>query len=261
MPSDVASVVSSPASGHGSPPGAPAGRQLVAIVDDDSLFRESLSINLVEAGFLVVEFPDGADAVDYFSKGGTCDVILLDWRMPKMDGPKVLRWLRASNFDIPVIFLTVLDDEIYEAAALDGGAVDFIEKSRSFSIVLKRISLIGGRHAASGEEPPDVEQHVGKLELRHDCKRASWDGKQVNLTVTKFDIVSLLINKGGSDASYREIYDLVHGEGFIAGIDGEGHRVNVRTFIKRIRRKFRAVDENFGHIENYPAFGYRWRPE
>ena len=261
MPSDVASAVSSPTGGHSNPLGGPVEQQLVAIIDDDSLFRESLSINLVEAGFLVIEFPDGADAVEYFSKGGTCDVILLDWRMPRMDGPKVLRWLRASNYDIPVIFLTVLDDEIYEEAALDGGAVDFIEKSRSFSIVLKRISLIGGRQTASDEEHPEVEQHIGKLELRHDCKRASWDGKHVNLTVTEFDIVSLLINKGGSDASYREIYDLVHGEGFIAGIDGEGHRVNVRTFIKRIRRKFRAVDESFGHIENYPAFGYRWRPE
>ncbi len=261
MPSDAASVISSPAGNHGSPPEVAAEQRLVAIVDDDSLFRESLSINLVEAGFQVIEFPDGADAVTYFSKGGTCDVILLDWRMPKMDGPKVLRWLRASNLDIPVIFLTVLDDEIYEEAALDGGAVDFIEKSRSFSIVLKRISLIDGRQASSGEEPPENEQHIGKLELLHDCKRASWDEKRVNLTVTEFDIVSLLINKSGSDASYREIYDLVHGEGFIAGIDGEGHRVNVRTFIKRIRRKFRAVDENFDHIENYPAFGYRWRPE
>ena len=107
MPSDAASVISSPAGNHGSPTEAAAEQRLVAIVDDDSLFRESLSINLVEAGFQVIEFPDGADAVTYYSKGGTCDVILLDWRMPKMDGPKVLRWLRASDLDIPVIFLTV----------------------------------------------------------------------------------------------------------------------------------------------------------
>ena len=163
MPSDAASAVSSPTGGHSNPLGGPVEQQLVAIIDDDSLFRESLSINLVEAGFLVIEFPDGADAVEYFSKGGTCDVILLDWRMPRMDGPKVLRWLRASNYDIPVIFLTVLDDEIYEEAALDGGAVDFIEKSRSFSIVLKRISLIGGRQTAFEEEHPEVEQHILKL--------------------------------------------------------------------------------------------------
>ena len=261
MPSDAASVVSSPVSGRSSSSDVPAEQQLVAIVDDDSMFRESLAVNLVSAGFLVVEFSDGADAVAYFAKGGTCDVILLDWRMPKMDGPKVLRWLRASDLDIPVIFLTVLDDEIYEEAALDGGAVDFIEKSRSFSIVLKRISLIAGRQASSSDEPQKGQQRVGKLELDHDCKRGSWGGERVNLTVTEFDIVSLLVSKSGSDASYREIYDLVHGEGFIAGIDGEGHRVNVRTFIKRIRRKFRAVDGTFDHIENYPAFGYRWRPE
>ena len=57
---------------------------------------------------------------------------------------------------------------------------------------------------------------------------------------------------------YREIYDLVHGKDFVAGYGAEGYRANVRTFIKRIRKKFRDVDAEFDHIHNYAGFGYRW---
>ncbi len=60
--------------------------------------------------------------------------------------------------------------------------------------------------------------------------------------------------------SYRAIYDVVHGRGFIAGEGSDGFRTNVRSMIKRIRQKFREVDDHFEEIENYPGFGYRWRP-
>src|SRR3546814_13840039 len=60
---------------------------------------------------------------------------------------------------------------------------------------------------------------------------------------------------------YRDIYDLVHGDGFQAGAAGEGYRANVRGFIKRIRRKFEEMDPAFSAIENYPGFGYRLRAQ
>ena len=65
--------------------------------------------------------------------------------------------------------------------------------------------------------------------------------------------------RAGRDVSYREIYDLVRGEGFRAGSGEQGYRANVRALIKRIRQKFRDVDPTFDLIENYPGFGYRWR--
>ena len=73
------------------------------------------------------------------------------------------------------------------------------------------------------------------------------------------NIVAYLAENASRDVSYREIYDIVHGEGFMAG-DGEvGFRTNVRAFVKRIRQKFREVDPVFSTINNYPGFGYRWR--
>jgi two-component system response regulator ChvI len=237
-------------------------RKRVVVVDDDALFRESLGLNLIENGYEIDDFGDGESVLRYFAGGGTADAILLDWRMPGVDGLAVLRRLRDDDVQIPVIFLTVLSDEIYEEAALRWGAVDFIEKSRSLSIILQRLRLItdGAKRSAGGEAAGEAPSSFtrGKLELRTDINRAFYDGKRVDLTLTEFQIVRLLASANEIDVSYRQIYDLVRGKDFIAGYGEEGYRVNVRSFIKRIRQKFRDVDESFACIENYPGFGYRW---
>jgi two-component system response regulator ChvI len=98
----------------------------------------------------------------------------------------------------------------------------------------------------------------GKLELRPTIGRAFWDGHRVELTLTEFTILQTLADVPKRDFSYREIYDLVRGEGFVAGWGEEGYRVNVRSFIKRIRQKFRSIDDNFDCIKNYSGYGYYW---
>lgn len=238
----------------------------VALIDDDDLFRESLSLNLADEGYEVVTFDRGAPALEFFASGGNVDIVLLDWRMPKMDGIDVLRQLRAEGFDVPVIFLTVLSDQIYEEAALAGGAVDFVEKSRSLSILLKRMQIIVSGRKGGGDDVAEAGNgqsafRCGPLELRLEGSRAFWNGVRVDLTLTEFNIVRLMATRTGQDISYREIYDLVHGKGFVAGYGAAGYRANVRAFIKRIRQKFRTVDAAFDQIENYPGFGYRWSEE
>ncbi len=235
----------------------------IVLVDDDDSFRESLGLNLIDEGFVVVSFNGGVPALDYFARGGEADVILLDWRMPVMNGLEVLRRLRRAGTTTPVIFLTVLSDDIYEEAALEGGAVDFIDKSRRLSILVRRLQLIteGMRPVVAEAEPrqprSDVVQ-LARLELRFDINRAGWSGTTLDLTLTEFKIVALLATRAGEDVGYREIYDLVHGKDFVAGYGAEGYRANVRTFIKRIRKKFRDVDPEFDQIHNYAGFGYRW---
>jgi two-component system response regulator ChvI len=230
------------------------------LVDDDDLFRESLGLNLIDEGYEVTSFAGGAEALDYLKRGGFADMMLLDWRMPKLTGMDVLRQMRGAGITIPVIFLTVLSDDIYEEAALEGGAVDFIDKSRRLPILLRRLQLIaeGGRPAIEPEPARAPSLRLGPLALRFDTYRALWAGRTVDLTLTEFKIITLLAERAGRDVGYREIYDLVHGKDFIAGHGLEGYRANVRTFIKRIRKKFRDVDPGFDHIENYAGFGYRW---
>ena len=232
------------------------------LVDDDDLFRESLGLNLVDEGYEVTSFDNGRDALAYLN-GGDADVMLLDWRMPNLTGIDVLRRMRGAGITIPVIFLTVLTDDIYEQAALEGGAVDFIDKARRLPILLKRLQLIaqGGRSAPEPEPVPVSSLRLGQLTLRFGTNRALWAGRAVDLTLTEFRIVTLLAERAGRDVGYREIYDLVHGKDFVAGQGSEGYRANVRTFIKRIRKKFRDLDPGFDHIENYASFGYRWTAE
>ena len=238
----------------------------ILIADDDPLFRESLAGNLLAAGYDVEGFPDGQAMLDRLSGDGNCDLILLDWKMPRINGIEVLRRLREGGYDYPVIFLTVLSDQFYEEAALHGGAVDFVEKSRSFSILAKRIELTlqGPRaqgDAAGARDETGEDVRLGELHLTVDTSRARWRDREVSLSFTEFRMVHCLASRAGTDVSYRELYDMVHGKGFYAGHGADGYRANVRTFIKRIRRKFKEIDPGFDEIENYPGFGYRWRPD
>jgi len=231
----------------------------VMVVDDDELFLESVSTNLSDAGYRINAFPNGADAIDFLADQNPADLLLLDWKMPGITGIEVMQRLRAQQVDIPIIFLTVLSDQIYEEAGLLGGAVDFVEKSRSFSILRRRIELIMGGEKKPARFQGESTQAGDALVLRYDSHRAQWKGLPLNLTLTEFRIVAYMVEHRDRDVSYREIYDIVHGEGFMAG-DGEvGFRTNVRAFIKRIRQKFRDADPNFTQIGNYPGFGYRWR--
>ncbi|CAA7616773.1 response regulator transcription factor [Magnetospirillum sp. UT-4] len=234
----------------------------VVLVDDDDLFRESLGRNLSDAGYAVRDFARGAAALDHLlAEPEPAALVILDWRMPEMNGIEVLKRIRGANIDVPAIFLTALTDQIYEEAALATGAVDFVEKSRSFTILEKRIGLIlegtKARGAANCNEAETLE--LGALALNFRTSRALWRERPVELTLTEFKIVRQLAEKAGADVPYREIYDLVHGAGFLAGAGPEGYRANVRTFVKRIRQKFRDADPAFDMIGNYAGFGYRWK--
>ena len=233
----------------------PRGRLL--LVDDDALFRESLGQNLMDEGYDVASVDGGEAALGQLSKPEEVDAVLLDWRMPGLDGLGVLRLMRERGHSMPVLFLTALTDNVYEEAALALGAVDFISKSRSLSVILQRLSLIvDGRKRATAAGTELIRR--GQLELHPLIGRAFWDSKRAELTLTEFTILQTLAETPKRDFSYREIYDLVRGEGFIAGWGEEGYRVNVRSFIKRIRQKFRAIDDGFDCVMNYSGYGYYW---
>jgi len=239
----------------------------IVVVDDDPLFRESLGDNLRDDGYRVADFESGELALAYLTGGEPVDLVVLDWRMPGMTGLQLLRAMREHDLTMPVIFLTVLGDQVYEEAALNHGAVDFVEKSRSLAIIKQRIALSLSRESASDRPAQtasmDGEHAVtrGKLTIDREIARAYWKGTEVPLTLNEVRIVDTLAERAGKDVRYRELYDQVHGAGFVAGAGEEGHRGNVRTLIKRIRTKFRAIDPGFDAIENYPGFGYRWRDD
>ncbi len=229
------------------------------LIDDDDNYREALKGELIEWGFDVTEFPNGRDGLDHLSRGSLPDIVLLDWKMPTMSGLDILRQLKRRNVRVPVIFLTGMASEDVEANALADGAVDFIDKSRAVSILALRMRLAIHSSRASGEGTVSEELVCGPLKLKPSVCSTTWGDRAVELTVTEFRIIRLLVKRAGDNVSYREIYDCVHGAGFVAGYGDDGFRTNVRSLIKRIRQKFRGIDPAFTAIENLPSFGYRWR--
>lgn len=118
---------------------------------------------------------------------------------------------------------------------------------------LRAMGAMSGRVVEAGSL-----RQIGDLMLDGSSARIEWRGNRVDLTLSEFRVVQLLVDRSGQDASYRDIYDTVKGVGFIAGTGTDGYRANVRAMVKRIRQKFKEADKNFSAIHNYPGFGYRW---
>lgn len=231
----------------------------LALVDDDDDFREVVSAELEDHGFSVVTFTDGPPLLTYFAAGNEVDVIVLDWNLPTTNGIDLLPQLRRQGVGIPVVILTALSGTSFEMAALDRGALDFIDKSRGVPVLARRAQLIAEAAKQPPGAPKEEQIELGPLILRQRLSRAYWRGIDVDLTVTEFNIVQKLVENAGDHVTYRAIYDCVHHCGFIAGSGEDGYRTNVRSSVKRIRNKFRAIDADFQEIENFAAFGYCWR--
>ena len=237
---------------------------VVLVIDDDPMLVETLAGNLAQADLRPVALVGGQAALDYFASGAPFDALILDWQMPDVDGPTVLEKARGLGITAPAIFLTGLSQSMYEERGLALGAVDFVDKTKSFAIILQRLrlALAGAKGGpAGGESAAKNISRYGQLELQSDSARALWRGASVPLTLSEFRVVQLLAAKGGGDVTYRAIYDVVRGEGFQAGAGEDGYRANVRALIKRVRQKFSDLDDEFGALENYPGFGYRWRAD
>ena len=115
------------------------------------------------------------------------------------------------------------------------------------------------RHAQDRERDQHFEEREALL-VEPAIHQAKWRDKVVSLTLGEFRVTERLARANG-DVSYRQLYDVLKGESFIAGSGSEGYRANVRTLVKRIRQKFCDVDAEFAAIVSVPGFGYRWREE
>jgi two-component system response regulator ChvI len=233
----------------------------VVLVDDDDLYREALSAELADHGFAVSCFADAPSFLEAASNGIEAQVALLDWVLPEMSGFELLGALRERGIGLPVVFLTGYGFVERELQALDRGAVDFVDKSRGTEVLARRLRVIIEAQRALvpvAGPTPEAELH-GDLSLHPATARALWRQLDVGLTITEYKIVVQLVSRKGEAQTYRALYDAAHYAGFIAGSGDHGHNTNVRSLVKRIRRKFLAIDAGFSAIENVAHVGYLWR--
>ncbi|CAO3415827.1 response regulator transcription factor [Azospirillum doebereinerae] len=227
----------------------------VALVDDDRNILASVSIALESEGFEVRTYTDGAEALRGLTQRPP-DLAVLDIKMPRMDGMELLQRLRQTT-QLPVIFLTSKDDELDELMGLRMGADDYIKKPFSQRLLIERIRALLRREALRGETgaPVDPGQVVtrGPLLLdgaRHAC---TWKGQPIDLTVTEFLLVKALAQRPGHVKNRDQLMDAAYGEHVY--VDDR----TIDSHIKRLRKKFKAIDADFAQIETLYGVGYRYR--
>ena len=234
------------------------GQQVIALVDDDRNILTTVSIALQAEGFVTRLYSDGEAALKALLENPP-DLAVFDIKMPKMDGMELLRRLR-QNSALPVIFLTSKDDEQDEEAGLQLGADDYIAKPFSIRLLTARIRAILRRSDAramvliegsedNAESPGDTITR-GRLLMDPARHYVSWDGKPVSLTVTEFLILEALAARPGVIKSRNQLMDAAYPDDIF--VDDR----TVDSHIKRMRRKFRSVDSQFGAIETLYGAGY-----
>ena len=228
---------------------------MIALVDDDRNILTSLRMLFEAEGYDTLTFTDGATALDGFSDNPP-DIAILDIKMPRMDGMELLRRLRQDS-NMPVIFLTSKDDEIDELFGLKMGADDYISKPFSQRLLVERVKAILRRtqsrnmESNGGDEAQVVER--GNLRLdpeRHTCH---WNNEPVTLTVTEFLILQALAQRPGVVKSRDALMDAAYDDQVY--VDDR----TIDSHIKRLRKKFKAVDDNFDVIETLYGVGYRFK--
>ena len=221
----------------------------IALVDDDRNILTSVSIALEAEGYRIMTYTDGASALDGF-RTTQPDLAILDIKMPRMDGMETLRRLRQKS-DLPVIFLTSKDEEIDELFGLKMGADDFIRKPFSQRLLVERVKAVLRRSAPKENDAKALDRGLLRMDPeRHTC---TWKNEPVTLTVTEFLILQALATRPGVVKSRNALMDAAYDDQVY--VDDR----TIDSHIKRLRKKFKVVDNEFEMIETLYGVGYRFK--
>jgi len=225
----------------------------IAIIEDDPAIRANYAEALRKHGFEVAAYSGRAEALGAM-RTRLPDLALIDIGLgADVDGGFTLcRDLRAMSAMLPIIFLTARDSDFDVVAGLRLGADDYLTKDVSLPHLLARIAALF-RRAELAAEPHAAEERLERGDLALDLKRfvVRWRGSVVPLTLTEFWMVHALAKHPEHVKSREQLMrdaNLVVDEGTIT------------SHVKRMRRKFLAIDPAFDAIDTVYGIGYRWKP-
>jgi two-component system response regulator ChvI len=225
--------------------------QTITLVDYDEDILTSVLIALGREGYIVTTYRDGASALSALKKSAAPDLIIIALEMPRMDGMEMLRRLRQTS-TIPVILLTSKNDDVDEVLGLKMGADDFIRKPFVQRVLAERVMAVL-RRGTEKDDSPNIVVERGPLRMdmeRHVC---TWKNAPVCLTVTEFSILKAIVSRPGVIKSRAALTDAAYEEQALVGDRA------IDCHIKRLRKKFRAVDDSFDMIEAPYGVGYRFK--
>lgn len=227
----------------------------ILLIDDDGPLLDMLSLALEDAGHEVDIADDGQAGLDRFGQWRP-EIVVSDINMPRLDGFSLCRQLRGAGETVPLILLTSRDSEIDEALGLELGADDYVTKPFRMRVLLARVNALLRRESLRADpepaEPTNI-QRIGALELDAERLEMRYRGEPVTVTVTEFRMIEALSSRPGVVMSRARLLEQMRGDDSVVA-----ERL-VDTYIRRMRRKFEAIDDSFQEIETVVGAGYRWR--
>ena len=233
----------------------------IALVDDESSIRTSVSLALETEGFKVDVFQNGLEALQALETKHY-DLGLFDIKMPKMDGNELLSKIRSSKNDslkdMPIIFLTSKDQEQDEIIGLRMGAADYITKPFSQKLLNERIRTVlriyQNRKSSNKKEDRSTNNlKKGNLELDDLKQLCFWKNEVIELTVAEFNLIKSLAKYPGVVKDRNQLMDAMYGDSIY--VDDR----TIDSHIKRLRKKFKSYDPTFDQIRTRYGSGYSWR--
>jgi two-component system, OmpR family, response regulator ChvI len=232
--------------------------RLVGVVEDEETIRETVCLALGKEGYRTEGFDDGLSAWDAFARA-LPDLVILDIGLPRLDGLEICRRLRGRSETLPIIFVTSREEEFDRVLGLEIGADDYLCKPFSMRELMARVKVLLRRAAlidhgdANSRSTDDQPIAIGSLVIDPLRLAVTWRGRPVALTVTEILLLQGLTRRPGIVKTRDQLMQ-----------DAYPERISVsdRTIdshVKRIRRKFQAIDAAFDEIEGVYGAGYRYR--
>jgi two-component system KDP operon response regulator KdpE len=222
----------------------------ILVVDDESAIRRALRPPLLELGFQVAEASRGEEALQLL-RSATFDAVLLDVNMPGVGGIETLRRIRSFAPRLPILMLTVRDQEEEKVEALDLGADDYVTKPFSMQELLARIRAGLRRSPLAPEAAPPLLQ-TGGLEINFMARRVIVGGHEIRLTRKEFDLLQYLATNPNTPIPHRRLLQAVWGP------DYGNEVVYLRVFINQLRKKVEPEPAKPRYILTEPCIGYQF---
>ena len=223
----------------------------IAIVEDEAAIRDNYAAAFEREGYVVDGYAAREPALRAFENRFP-DLVVIDINLEDdvEGGFELCRELRARSADLPIIFLTARDSEFDAVSGLRLGADDYLTKDISLPHLMARIAALFRRLEAL-QKPGSTEGRItrGSLEIDTDRMTVLWQDQPVGLTLTEFWLVHAMARYPGHVKNRQQLMDAAQ-----AVLDDN----TITSHIKRIRRKFLAIDSDFAAIETVYGMGYRW---
>jgi two-component system, OmpR family, KDP operon response regulator KdpE len=226
-------------------------KERILVVDDEIEIRRALSRALSTRGYDVETAADGAQALAQ-AEVFRADLIVLDLNLPEVDGLEVCRRLREWTA-VPILVLSVREDESDKVSALDLGADDYLTKPFGIDELLARVRALL-RRAEALTTPSAPRYLVGdEVEVDFDRRRVTRDGRDIRLTRTEWALLEAFALNPGKLLTHRWLLEHVWGPGYGDDVD------ILRVFVSQLRRKIEPDPRRPRAVGTEAGVGYRWR--